>query len=452
MGLLPHGRTVKVTRSDLVAGYVGQTAIKTQKCIDRAMGGILFIDEAYSLKRAGASGNDFGQEAIDTLLEQMSARNGEFAVIVAGYPKEMEVFLSSNPGFESRFDDDFLLKDYTADELLQIFSLKCKKKKFYLDEETSLQIKQLFENMIAAKIKNWANGREAENLEKRMRNLWARNPISRLDEGTGEMRSFYTIDHIPDRYKEYLSRKEADDNVDTTKVPPEEDRASTFSLSPDKLASINKDYNYDDEYLAQVKSVVFIRTKASDSVSSGSGSIITDDGYILTCRHVIAGNTDIHVRLKLEKDGIKETKWEKAVVVWENQELDAAILKIADGDYPSLALRPLAIDTNTGEAIYLWGYPFGGRLSDDLNELQPSLFQGYISSIQTKNSLERINTNMEAKRGCSGGPVFSKKDGSIIGILCGSQTVGDEGLMEEINYVLPVRYILEKVFNLEKSK
>ena len=100
----------------------------------------------------------------------------------------------------------------------------------------------------------------------------------------------------------------------------------------------------------------------------------------------------------------------------------------------------------------MWGYPFGGRLSDDLNELQPSLFQGYISSIQTKNGLERINTNMEAKRGCSGGPVFSKKDGSIIGILCGSQTVGDEGLMEEINYVLPVRYILEKVFNLEKDK
>lgn len=452
MGLLSHGRTVKVTRSDLVAGYVGQTAIKTQKCIDRAMGGILFIDEAYSLKRAGASGDDFGQEAIDTLLEQMSARNGEFAVIVAGYPKEMEVFLGSNPGFESRFDDDFLLEDYSADELLRIFTVKCKKKKFYLDEETSLQIKQLFENMIATKIRNWANGREAENLEKRMRNLWARNPISRIDETTGEMRSFYTIDHIPDRYKAYLSNTESEDNVETAKEPTEEVGDSKFSLPSDKLTPIKKDYNYDDVYLSQVKSVVFISTKTSEGVSSGSGSIITDDGYILTCRHVIAGNSDIHVRLKLERDGIKETQWEKAVVVWENQELDAAILKIAKGDYPSLSIRPLDIDTKTGEAIYLWGYPFGGRLSDDLNELQPSLFQGYISSIQTKNGLERINTNMEAKRGCSGGPVFSKKDGSIVGILCGSQTVGDEGFIEEINYVLPVRYILEKVFNLKKSK
>lgn len=451
MGLLSHGRTVKVTRSDLVAGYVGQTAIKTQKCIDRAIGGILFIDEAYSLKRAGASGNDYGQEAIDTLLEQMSARNGEFAVIVAGYPKEMEVFLSSNPGFESRFDDDFLLKDYTADELLQIFTVKCKKKKFYLDEETSAQINYLFENMIAAKIKNWANGREAENLEKRMRSLWARNPISRMDEATGEMRSYYTLDHIPDRYKTYLTQEGTEDKTNPLQESTTADNKSTFSLSSEKLSPVKEGYNYDDEYLGQVKSVVFIRTRTSEGVSSGSGSIITNDGYILTCRHVVADQSEIHVRLKIENNGVKETKWEKADVVWENKELDAAILKIVDGDYPSLALRPLGVDTNTGEAIYLWGYPFGGRLSDDLNELQPSLFQGYISSIQTKNSLERINTNMEAKRGCSGGPVFSKKDGSIIGILCGSQTVGDEGLMEEINYVLPVRYVLEKVFNLGKN-
>lgn len=452
MGLLSHGRTVKVTRSDLVAGYVGQTAIKTQKCIDRAMGGILFIDEAYSLKRAGASGNDYGQEVIDTLLEQMSARNGEFAVIAAGYPKEMEVFLDSNPGFKSRFDEDFLLKDYTAEELLQIFTAKCKKKKFYLDEETSIQIRKLFQNMIAAKIKNWANGREAENLEKRMRNLWARNPVSRIDEATGEMRSFYTLDHIPDRYKRYLTQNGSENNTEPVNESAEDDDRSTFSLSAEKLSPVRKGYNYDDEYLAQVESVVFIRTRTSESVSSGSGSIITNDGYILTCRHVIAGQADIHVRLKRDKDGVKETKWEKAIVVWENRELDAAVLKIVDGDYPSLPLRPLDIDTNTGEAIYLWGYPFGGRLSDDLNELQPSLFQGYISSIQTKNGLERINTNMEAKRGCSGGPVFSKKDGSIIGILCGSQTVGAEGLVEEINYVLPVRYVLEKVFNLEKNK
>lgn len=209
MGLLAHGRTVKVTRSDLVAGYVGQTAIKTQKCIDRAIGGVLFIDEAYSLKRADDFGNDFGQEAIDTLLEQMSARNGEFSVIVAGYPKEMEVFLNSNPGFVSRFDDDFLIKDYTADELLQIFEIKCRKKKFYLDDDMRDLIRKLFENMIASKMKNWANGREAENLEKHMRRLWVKNPVNRIDEVSGEKLSYYTQAHIPEKYKSFLIKEDA---------------------------------------------------------------------------------------------------------------------------------------------------------------------------------------------------------------------------------------------------
>ena len=90
LGFLPSGHTVKVTRSDLVAGYVGQTAIKTRACIEQAMGGVLFVDEAYMLKRVnqdGMSDNDFGQEAIDTILEAMSDRAGEFAVVVAGYPK-----------------------------------------------------------------------------------------------------------------------------------------------------------------------------------------------------------------------------------------------------------------------------------------------------------------------------------------------------------------------------
>ena len=189
--------------------------------------------------------------------------------------------------------------------------------------------------------------------------------------------------------------------------------------------------------------MVYIRAQNEGGVSSGSGSILTKDGYILTCNHVIEGSSSILVRLKV--DNGQKTLWNPADVVWSDKELDAAILKMEDGEYPTLPLRPLSQPTQTGESIYHWGYPFGGKLSDDLNELQPSLFQGYISSTQIKNGLERINTNMEAKKGCSGGPVFSKKDGAIIGILCGSQTSGDEHFLEEINYVLPVKYIWERV-------
>lgn len=441
LGLLPHGRTVKVTRADLVAGYVGQTAIKTKKCIERAMGGVLFIDEAYTLKRSDSGEDSYGQEAIDTLLEQMSARNGEFAVVVAGYPREMETFLDSNPGFASRFDDDFLLKDYTAEELLQIFEGKCKKKGFCLEEETRVQIRQLFANMISAKSKNWANGREAENLEKRMRSMWAKNPVNRTEGADGEVRSYYTTEHIPDRYRIFLSKSPAQENHTVERKEESKEKKQDFFLPADQLAPLQKEFQYEENYLEQVKGVVFIRGKSDQGIASGSGGILTSDGHILTCHHVVSGHRDIEVRVTSEKDKKMEQRWEKAKVVWEDASLDAAVLKIEGGNYPALPLRGRDTDTFTGESIYHWGYPFGDRLSDDPDKLQPSLFQGYISSIQTKNGLERINTNMEAKRGCSGGPVFSKKDGSIIGILCGSQTMGDQGLIEEINYVLPVKHL-----------
>lgn len=207
LGLLSRGHTIEVTRAELVAEYEGQTAVKTKKCIERAMGGILFIDEAYSLKREGFMSDAFGQEAIDILLERMSALNGEFAVIVAGYPKEMDRFLDSNPGFQSRFGEDFLLKDYTSEELTKIFEIKCNSKKFFLDDETRHLITKIFENMINAKLKNWANGRVAENLEKDMRKAWAKKPKVERDSDSGEMISYYTKDHIPDRYLKYIPRE-----------------------------------------------------------------------------------------------------------------------------------------------------------------------------------------------------------------------------------------------------
>lgn len=450
MGLLSHGKTVKVTRTDLVAGYVGQTAEKTQKCIDKAMGGVLFIDEAYSLKRSEISGGDFGQESIDTLLEQMSARNGEFAVIAAGYPKEMQVFLDSNPGFQSRFDEDFLLEDYSAQELSQIFQLKCKKKKFHLDDEMTETVTNLFAQMIAEHRKNWANGREAENLEKRMRRLWALHPVTRTTEA-GEKLSYYTREHIPEEYSRYLTESRpagSETKEEARKTPQEEKRA--LSLSRQHLGKPEEHFDYEKSYLKQVESVVFIRVNRKDGMASGSGSFITDDGYILTCCHVIEGGQHVKVRLRKNTEEGGEVSWHDARIVWADRNLDAAVLKIEGEGFTALAMRNVEEKTNTGEAIYHWGYPFGGKLSDNLDELEPSLFQGYISSIQTKNGLKRINTNMEAKRGCSGGPVFSRKDGRIIGILCGSQTEGDSALMEEINYVLPVEYIWEQVISKEE--
>lgn len=114
--MLSKGHLVEAERADLVAGYVGQTAMKTQKKINEALGGILFIDEAYSLTKSGM-GNDFGQEAVNTILKAMEDHRDNFVVIVAGYPELMEEFINSNPGLKSRFNKYVNFADYSSDEL-----------------------------------------------------------------------------------------------------------------------------------------------------------------------------------------------------------------------------------------------------------------------------------------------------------------------------------------------
>lgn len=125
LGILSKGQLVEVDRSGLVAGYVGQTAIKTQKVIQSALGGVLFIDEAYALN--GKSENDFGQEAVDTVLKAMEDNRDDLVVIVAGYDALMEQFIHSNPGLESRFNRYLHFDDYTLDEMLDIFKMQCRK-------------------------------------------------------------------------------------------------------------------------------------------------------------------------------------------------------------------------------------------------------------------------------------------------------------------------------------
>jgi stage V sporulation protein K len=132
LGILSKGQLVEVDRSGLVAGYVGQTAIKTKKVIDTALGGVLFIDEAYALN--GRSENDFGQEAIDTILKAMEDHRDDLVIIVAGYDGLMDDFIHSNPGLESRFNRFLHFDDYNVDEMMQIFESQCKKGCYTLDD------------------------------------------------------------------------------------------------------------------------------------------------------------------------------------------------------------------------------------------------------------------------------------------------------------------------------
>jgi SpoVK/Ycf46/Vps4 family AAA+-type ATPase len=161
LGVLSKGHFVEVDRAGLVAGYIGQTAIKTSEAIDEAMGGILFIDEAYSL---AGDGQDFGKEAIDTLIKAMEDHRDNIVVIVAGYPAPMEKFIKSNPGLESRFSTYIHFEDYSANELYAIFKDLCEKYKYKTTREADDFLQEHFTGLVQDKQENFANGREVRNL------------------------------------------------------------------------------------------------------------------------------------------------------------------------------------------------------------------------------------------------------------------------------------------------
>jgi AAA+ superfamily predicted ATPase len=161
--LLPESNFVETDRSGLVAGYVGQTAIKTDNIITQAKNGILFIDEAYTLKRSN-SDNDYGQEAIDILLKRMEDFRENLIIIVAGYETEMNYFINSNPGLKSRFNRYFYFKDYDSTELTEIYRRIAEKSGFILKDEALKTLHELFEKLCSTKDDKFGNARLARNI------------------------------------------------------------------------------------------------------------------------------------------------------------------------------------------------------------------------------------------------------------------------------------------------
>lgn len=164
LGVLRTGQLVEVDRSGIVRGYIGQTASRTQEVIEEALGGVLFIDEAYALTVDKGPG-DFGQEAVDTLLKAMEDHRDDLVVIVAGYTELMERFLDSNPGLRSRFATTVLFEDYTAEQLMDILLQNLERLEYRLSPAAEAYARELIEQRVAAKPENFANARDIRNFQ-----------------------------------------------------------------------------------------------------------------------------------------------------------------------------------------------------------------------------------------------------------------------------------------------
>lgn len=178
IGLLEKGHLVETDRSGLIGNYIGQTANKTNDKINEALGGVLFIDEAYSLYKGENAGQDFGSEAIEILLKRMEDNRSDLAVIVAGYPEPMKKFLDSNEGLKSRFSNMIYFDDYTTEELFEIFNKFCHENSYFLEESAAKHIKTLIQKENQKQDKTLGNARHSRNLFERV----IRNQAVRLGE------------------------------------------------------------------------------------------------------------------------------------------------------------------------------------------------------------------------------------------------------------------------------
>lgn len=194
LGVLSKGQLVETDRSGLVGGYVGQTALKVREVVGSAMGGILFIDEAYTL--ADEDGESFGLEAIETLLKLMEDHRSDLIIIVAGYTKRMEKFLDSNPGLRSRFNKNFLFPDYSAEELNEIFRSMCRTNQYTLSVRAQSKARDYFLRIAREKSEHFANARLIRNYFERAVATQASRIVRLPSPTTQDLQSFLDTDLV----------------------------------------------------------------------------------------------------------------------------------------------------------------------------------------------------------------------------------------------------------------
>lgn len=194
LGLLSKGHFIEVSRTDLIAGYQGQTALKVKKVIERAKGGVLFIDEAYSITENEHS-DSYGRECLTELTKALEDYRDDLVVIVAGYTDLMNDFFKSNPGLKSRFNTFVEFEDYTNEELYQILQIMCKKDDYQLSPDASLEMQEILSTATQKKDEQFANGRFVRNLYEQLIMLHARR-VSQIQVPTRNELSEITIDEV----------------------------------------------------------------------------------------------------------------------------------------------------------------------------------------------------------------------------------------------------------------
>src|SRR6266571_1697078 len=392
--VLRKGHLVETDRSGLVAGYIGQTAPKTLDKCREALDGILFIDEAYSLARPG---NDFGQEAIDTLLKFMEDNRDRIVVIVAGYPNEMQRFINSNPGLSSRFTKTIEFPPYAANELAAILRVMAKRQNFVLPDDLESSLAPWLK--VGMRDKSWGQAREMRTLLERAREAQATRIAH---DPSGDVRQLAMTD-IDAAIRISGYRETVPETISDTLVRIPTLRRSVIPLS--------------EGTSALQAAVVTVKLENGH----GSGFFISKDGYLLTNHHVVEDNKFVTIKLTTGRQMPGE-------VLRSHKARDVALVKVNES---ALEALPLQLEPpDVAAEVYAVGTPVSETYSTTISK-------GIVSAYRTVDDLKLIQSDAAIHGGSSGGAMVDRFGNvvaiSVSGISSSAQKVGTS-----INFFIPI--------------
>lgn len=442
-GILPENKLIETDRSGLVSNYVGQTATKTHQLVKDAMGGVLFIDEAYGLYTGGSQ--DYGKEAIDALITDMENYRGKFCVIFAGYKEETEAMLTANQGFKSRINRYINFDNYDNEQLVAIAKSMIGKKRYSITDEALEEISRILS--YRQTFYDFANAREVRNI---LESLYEIQAYRTVTEGLTDNWLIKTED-----VKEY----ERDHNISFAKEANVKSHSFDLRLKDFVGYSLaaNKPYNFNVDSIEQASVNIKVE-KDGKVMSEGTGFFISPDGIIATCAHVVKNaeeDVTVIVNFKIS-DGQYLTKDYKAEIIAMNENDDTALLGIYN---PKVKFAYYALSEEEKgypelmTDIVMGGYPFGGDRFETI-----TVTEGKVQSINKDAHSYSANTNiyvdLSGHPGCSGSGVIDKNGGKCIGIFAGC-AVGHSGHLDlTINYAIPVKYLwrlLESVCDYDEE-
>jgi S1-C subfamily serine protease/AAA+ superfamily predicted ATPase len=392
LNVLRKGHLVETDRSGLVASYIGQTAPKTLDKCREALDGILFIDEAYALARPG---DNFGQEAIDTLLKFMEDNRDRIVVIVAGYPNEMQRFINSNPGLSSRFTKTIEFPPYAANELAAILRVMAKRQNFVLPDDLESNLGPWIK--LGMRNKSWGQAREMRTLLERAREAQATRIAH---DSSGDVRQLAMADFDAairiSGYRETVPEKISDTLV---KIP-----ALPRSVTP-----------LSEGTSALQAAVVTVKIEGAH----GSGFFISKDGYLLTNHHVVTENKFVTVKLTTGRELPGE-------VLRTNKTRDIALVKVNESGMVALPLR--LEPPEVASEVYAVGTPRDEKYSTTITK-------GIVSAYRTENDLSLLQSDVAIHPGNSGGPMVDRF-GNVVAASVAGLTIS--GVSVSINFFIPI--------------